>query len=339
MMITILIPHFKNGKITAYTISQILKHKGDNGIKIIIIDNNDGDESIKYLKPFKEHVTIVPYPKDLLQSHGLAFEYVLELGYVSTEYFITLESDGFPVDDAFISYYFNLIKEGYEVAGSIMQLSGGTFLHACGAMYKRSVWEEARRYCDAVQYYYFPNMGMKEGFQCHMMVHHSIINEFLENPEDYIELSDSYKPYTKSKALDKLNRYKGVVAPFHNGMGRLQESIKTYGCRTPETEAPNVLLDNRAKIIYRIGYEPSEWFHFWCIATGKKIFNIPSETKWLPNKIGQQQEYTYTSAGVKHIWAGSSFLDMKNTIMNDVYEFKYNQIETLYNALPEEQKI
>lgn len=339
METTIIIPHFKNGKISAYAVSQILKHKCNNDVHIIIVDNNDGDGSVDYLQPFKNHITIIPYPKHLLQSHGLAFEYVLELGYVNTDYFITLESDGFPIDDMFISYYMNLIKDGYEVAGSIMQLSGGTFLHACGAMYKKSVWDEAKKYCNEIEYHYFPNIAMKENFQCHAMIHKSIINEFLDNPEDYIELSDSYKPYSKSKAIEKLNHYKSVVAPFHNGMGRVQESIKTYGFRTPETETSSVLLDNKAKIIYRIGCEPSQWMHYWCLAMGKKIFNINSTTKWMPNRIGEQQEYTYTSAGIKHIWAGSSYLDMKGTAMNDVYEFKNNQIEELYNSLPEHQKI
>ena len=44
-------------------------------------------------------------------------------------------------------------------------------------------------------------------------------------------------------------------------------------------------------------------------------------------------------AGIKHIWAGSSYLDMKDTDFNDVYEFKSKLIEELYNSLPDNQKI
>ena len=45
---TILVPHFKTGKMTAYCIHQILKHKGNNDVHIIVIDNSEG-EGIDYL--------------------------------------------------------------------------------------------------------------------------------------------------------------------------------------------------------------------------------------------------------------------------------------------------
>jgi hypothetical protein len=171
------------------------------------------------------------------------------------------------------------------------------------------------------------------------MVHKSIVNEVLAEPEDFIELADGYKPYYPQLAEKKAAHYSPVVGPFHNGMGKNNESIHSYGQRTMESEVGNVLLDNKWKIIKRIGAEPGQWLAWWQKAMGYKIFEIPTEIQWLPNRENQQQEYTLMENGFKHIWAGSSYLDMKGTEMNDVYEFKKNQIEKLYNSLPDHQKI
>jgi len=336
MDISILIPHFKMGKITTYSIAQFLKYKGNHNIHIYISDNNAGDGSIDHLKAV-EGITIIDYPKDKLQSHGIAIDMLIPL--IKTEYFITAESDSFPTQDNWLDYYENLINEGYEFAASKSQLSGGEYGHPAGALYKKSNWQEAKKYCDSTMYFYFPNMAMKDNFPCHLMVHSDILVKFYLNPEDYIELSDSYKPYSIERAAEQYAHYSPVVAPFHNGQGRTQEALRTYGVRNIESETKDVLLDNRAKLIYRMGFEPGQWLCYWHHATNKKIFYIPTEVKWIAGKEYQQQEYTINEVGFKHIWAGSSFLDMKGTAQNDVYEFKKNQIEELYNSLPENQKI
>jgi len=139
--------------------------------------------------------------------------------------------------------------------------------------------------------------------------------------------------------MQKATEYLPVVSPFHNGMGSNQESIKTYGHRNPDSEPQCMLLDGKRKFINRIGYEPGQWLFYWQMAMGKKIAIVPTEVKWLPNRVGQQQEYTLMPNGFKHIWAGSSFLDMKDTDCHDVYEFKKNEIDELYNSLPDNQKI
>lgn len=340
MKVSILVPHWRNGKATAYCVSQLLKHKGDHELEIIIIDNNFGDGSSIYLHPFESQIKYITYPTNKLQSHGLAFEHVLYNNHVSNDWFITMESDSFPTSYGWIDYIENKIAEGYDCGGSLLKLSGGKYMHPCGAFYNKWDWYGAREYCNEIEYCYFPNIAKKEGLIAHLMVHKSILEAFLDSPEDYIELSESYKPYNRSLALKQLNHYSPVVqGVFHNGVGRLQESLRTYGLRNPETEAPNKLLNNRAKIIYRAGEEPGQHFHYYLLAIGKKCFYIPTETKWMPGREMQQQEYSITENGVKHLWAGSSFLSMKDTPMHDVYEFKKNQIDELYNSLPENLKI
>lgn len=334
---TILIPHYKSGQITAYSVSQFLKYTDAAKVDIIVIDNSVPHDSIKYLEPFKGQIKILPFKSIQISSHGVAYDYAMQ--FVETPYIITSESDSFPTEGNWIDYYDNLIDQEYDMAGSLLQLSGGAYIHPAGALYKKENWDEAKKYCDESRYAYFPNMAKKNDFDCHLMVRKDFINEFLENPEPHIVLAEGYKPYSQGKALDRLVFYKPVVGPFHNGMGRLQESIHTYGMRNMATGGEDALLDNRANLIYRIGLEPGQFFSYWHLATDKMIFNIPTQTKWLPNREGQQQEYTINEAGFKHLWCGSAYLGMKDTDFNDVYEFKKNQTEELYNSLPDHQKI
>lgn len=322
---------------TAYSIAQLLKHKGHHEIEIFVVDNSPTDDSKRYFQPFEDQIHYFEYPSERLQSHGIAFDYVIP--FVETEYFITIESDSFPVWGGWLDYYEELIDADVDAAGSILTLSGGVYFHPCGMLYKKSVWQEAKAYCETIEYKYFPNMSMKESFACHLMVHNSVLEKFLEEPEDYIILSEGYKPYSKQKAMERAAYYLPTCNPFHNGMGSNQESVLTYGQRTFSIDVPNVLLNNKQKLIGRIGYEPGQWLTYWMFAMNKKVVSIPTEVKWLKNRENEQQEYTLNRAGFKHLWCGSAYLDMKGGDFNDVYEFKHNQIEGLYNSLPEEQKI
>lgn len=336
MKVTILIPHWRTGKMTAYAVAQHLKFKGRHEIDIVVIDNNAGDGSTKYLMPMMEYgVTIVDYPKELMQSHGIAFDYVLP--HIKTDYFICTESDSFPTEDHWLDLYENLINDNVDCAGSLLKLSGGEFLHSTGAMYKTESWWEAKEYCDKIEFRYFRNMAMKEGFACHLMVHDSILNQVLDTPEDYIEIAPAYLPYTKEKALELLNQYAPTRGPFHNGMGEAEESIKSYGRRSCVTDAPKIILTNRHKLIKRIGYEPSQWFSYWHFAMKKNVVFIPTHTKWINDQPGTQQEYTVMQNGFKHLWGISAWMD--GDPENEFAKVKQPLPDLLYATLPEHLKI
>lgn len=338
MKISILIPHYKNGKATAYAVYKFLQHKGKHDIDIFISDNNSGDGSIEYVKHFSDKIKVIDYPKDKLQSHGIALDMMIPL--TDTDYFITAESDSFPTDDEWLDYIEDIvINGGYDMAGSLMQLSGGEYIHGAGAVYSKKMWAECKKYCDNIPYTYFPNMWNKEGFDGHTMIHDSVLQRVLTMPEDYFDLAEGYKGLSTKEMLDKAIYYSSVVCPFHNGMGMRQESVKTYGQRNAQSESPNIMLDGNSKIIFRVGYEPNQFIYYWALANNKKILEIPTTTKWMDNRIGQQQEYTKMINGFIHLWCGSSYLDMKDTEMDDVYRFKSIQIEQLYQSLPEQFKI
>lgn len=338
MNFSIILCHFKTGKMTAYTIAQILKYKGDHEIEILICNNNAGDGSEKYFEPFKDQIKVFDYPKDKLQSHGAGYNFLIP--HVSSNYFITLESDSYPTKEGYLDYYQQIIEGGYELAASYLKLSGGSFGHPAGAIYKKSLWEEMKQYCDSMPYKYFPNMAMRDNFPMHLMVHESILNQFLDNPEDWIELSDSYKPYSRKLAEEKLLHYSPTCGPFHDGRGGRQESIKTFGQRDVGTETPFAIYNEKwQKIIGRIGEEPGQAMYYWALAKGKKVFHIPTEVHWLPGKENQQQEYTLNEAGIRHAWGVSAYHNYTPEGDEEVARIKQALPDQLYETLPPNQKI
>lgn len=338
MNISIVFAHFKTGKMSAYTVSQLLKYKGNHNIEILICDNNERDGSIEYLSPFKEEIKIYKYPNDKLQSHGIAYNMLFE--HVSNEWVLCLESDSYATKNGYIDYYQQIIENGYDMATSYLKLSGGSFGHVAGGLYKKSLWQEMKQYCDSMPYKYFPNMSMRDNFPMHTMVHESILDQFLDNPEDWIELSNEYKPYSRKLAEEKLFHYSPTCGPFHDGRGGRQESIHTFGQRNAETEAPYAIYNEKwQKIIGRIGEEPGQALYYWAKAKEKKIFHIPTEVHWLPGKENQQQEYTLNEAGIRHEWAISAYHNYTPDNEKDVALYKQSIPDKLYNSLPEHQKI
>lgn len=336
MKVTIVMCHWKTGKMTAYAVAQFLKYKGNHDVDIIVVDNNPGDGSTEYLTYLMDgSVAILENPKGRFQSQGVGID--LALPFVKTDYFIVAESDSFPTEDNWLDYYEYLIKDGVECAGSELRLSGGTYLHPCGAFYKKRNWLEAKADCEESPYHYFPNMALKEAFQCHVMIHSDIYESFLSAPEDFIELSKPYKPYSIKLAKEKEKWYSPTKGPFHDGRGGNEESIRTYGYRNIKSEAATLLQTNK-KLLRRIGYEPGQKFCYWHFNKGKKVVFIPTETKWINDQEGTQQEYTLMSNGFKHLWGISAWSE------TDPEESIYAKIkrpipDQLYATLPDYQKI
>jgi glycosyltransferase involved in cell wall biosynthesis len=337
MKVSIIFCHFKTGKMSAYAVSQLLKYKGDHEIEILISDNNAGDGTIEYLKPFADHIKIFDFPKDRMQSHGAGYDFLIEKA--THENIVAMESDSYPTKDNWLDFYEGLMNQGIEWAGSLLRLSGGSYVHPAGAFYKKSLWEEAKDYCENCQYSYFPNMANDKEFDCHLMVHNRILEEFLQTPGKFITLAKGYEGLTKEDMLAKRDYYKSITMPFHSGLGGKSETLQSFGQRTISSEVPHIILKNDLNFIWRIGHEPGQWMCYWLAAMGKNGMVVPTEIKWMRNRGFQQQEYTLMENGFKHLWGVSAYHGAEDKNMNDVIEFKKNQVEKLYNSLPSEFKI
>lgn len=340
MRISILIPHYATWKMTFYAIHQLLKCKGRHQLDIFVVDNKPGDGSANNLKFFGDKINVLPYPSHLLQSHGIGYDFLVP--HLRTEVFATIESDSFPTKEngEWIDWIEQLVKQGYDSAGSCLDLSGGNFVHTAGAFYKKSIWQQCKRYIDNVEYAYFPNVAMKEDFRCHLMVHDSVLDQFMTAPEKLINLAPEYMGKDEDFFAQRLAEYtplgRGV---FHNGIGNTDESIHTYDQRNAISERHNVLQDNKKPLIWRIGCEPGQYFCYWMLANGYKPYAIPTNVVWMPGREKQQQEYTISEPGFKHLWAITAYNDATTPELMDIINFKKQQMEDLYNSIPANERI
>lgn len=346
MRLSILIPHYKTGKMTAYCLSQIFKLKGEHEPDVYLVDNSNGegmDEVFELIDKKGWPVSVLLYPQSLQQSHGIAFDYALKTWYDDiTPYFITLETDSFPTNDNWLQYYVDLIEQGYDMAGSKLQLSGGEYIHPAGAMYSKENWSKARVFVKELNktWDFYPNMLYKEGeydlakdppgFPYHVMKHQKYLVEF--NPDT---LHHSYKNNTPEH---QLNSYLPIAqSVFHNGMGGLQEEFMTYGQRNIETGIRDLtILLNREKIetlVYRMGYEPGQFFAYWHYALGKKVYEIPTEVAWMEGWEGRQQESTITENGIKHLWGVSAYGLSTQESVAEITARKLQRMNELYETI------
>lgn len=342
MHISILLPHYKTWKMSFYTIHQLLKHRGRHQVDIWVVDNNPSDGTAKNLEYFGDKINIIPYPADRMQSHGIAYDWIIPR--IRTELFSTIESDSFPTNDDWLNWIDLLEKDGYDSAGSCLNLSGGQFVHTAGAFYKKSIWQKAKRYVDNVQYQYFPNIAMKDGFPCHLMVHEAVLEEFTVNARNLIELSPEYSHWDKLDLLLYLKRRIKEYEPigrgvFHNGIGNRDESFQTYAFRNVVEERDQVLLDNKKPLLWRMGYEPGQFFCYWMLGNKHNVYDIPTETIWMADRENQQQQYTKMENGFTHLWAITAYADVDDAALDDIIAFKKNQMEELYNSIPQNQRI
>lgn len=330
MKITVVIPHYKTGKMTAYAVSKFLRHSRNHDLQIIVVDNSAPDRSIEYLThtSLRDKVRVLT-PEASMQSHGIALNYAVP--FLKTEYFLTAETDSFPERDDWLDIYESLIKDGYDTAGSLLTLSGGQYIHPAGAMYRVSNWLEADCFCARLPYRYLPNAVAGEDFKYHLMVEKEHYESLLAGPEVY------GLALTGDRFQIELQRlaYMPICAPFHDGRGFLQEQLTTYGRRTVESDAPHILLPQPSApiTVRRIGYEPGQWFCYWHEAMHKRMRMIPTETKWLPGRVNQQQEYTLMENGFRHLWGITAYSTVQDPSLADITSHKAQTVESLFDSI------
>ena len=218
-------------------------------------------------------ITIVSYPTThAMQSHGIAFDYAIDtMKLVETPYFITLESDSFPVQDGFLDIYRHAYASGFDMIGSQLQLSGGNFIHPTGAMYTTKLYNEAAHYVKHnLPYMYIPNAAMKDGFPCHLMVKEEIFLTFLSHPRNYIEPNPALEPYVSTQLRHEQRRYLPVASGlFHQGMGYNLDSFGTYGHRNMMMAKVD-FTKTEDQIVWRMGSEPGQWLCYYAVAHNKE---------------------------------------------------------------------
>lgn len=196
-------------------------------------------------------------------------------------------------------------------------------------VYTLQAWHEAKQLVEEwnAKYDYYPNMLMKDGFPCHVMSDRSEWNA--------IPMHLFHHSYFATPKETHLENYLPIAqSVFHNGMGAQQESYLTYGQRNTHTQGVLSNFNPSERLIYRMGYEPAQWFSYWHLAHGKKVKDIPTTTEWMPNRVNQQQEGTMTENGVFHIWGVTAYGTSPDTAsVQDIIDRKKQITEELYNSI------
>ncbi len=303
MKTTILIPHYRTGAVTAHSVKRFLQCRGRHTINIVVIDNSNGIGVDRI--PKSPDVTIISYPVDLLQSHGIAFDYALQNhSDLIDECFITAESDSFPIADTWLDHYEDYWNQGWDMAGSRMKLSGGEYVHPAGAMYRKTNWIEARECVDSYGYHFYDS-GLSSPSCISLMRKEKIIGEIAE---------------------EKLKRYLPVAeSVFHQGMAFCDDSLDRYGARSISNQPQAILPRDGVDEYRRIMYEPGQWFSYWHLARGKRIKEVPTEIRWMPGRVNQQQEFSLMENGLKHLWGITAWDGSECEEMQDVIDFKRRQ--------------
>jgi hypothetical protein len=340
---SVILPHYKTWKMSFYTIHQLLKHKGRHQLDIYVVDNHPQDETGLLLKGFYgDKIKLFPYPPEKLQSHGVAYDWVIP--HLRTEVFCTIESDSYPNSTEWLDYV-DILSREYDSGGSLLDLSGGQFIHTAGAFYKKSIWQKAMRYVENVEYTYFPNLAMKDGFPCHLMVHDSVLQQFYVDAHKLVSLSQDYHNCTLPAEFEKrAQQYKPIGrGVFHNGIGNRDESYYTYAKRhaslEEDGERHHILQDNKKPLIWRMGAEPGQFFCYWLLANNHNVYAIPTETIWMPGRENQQQERTVQENGFTHLWGTTAYHDSDDESVADIKAEKKRVMEELYNSIPPKERI
>ncbi len=149
-------------------------------------------------------------------------------------------------------------------------------------------------------------------------------------PPCYSLMSKELIPGAEAKRISFLPVAEGV---FHQGMGFNDEELSTYGQRNMESEPPTILPREGKEQYLRIGYEPGQFFSYWHVATGKKIKEVPTEIRWIPNRENQAQDFTLMENGFKHLWGITAYTACENgDNVSDVVAFKRDQLKQIIST-------
>lgn len=116
--VTILIPNYKTIQLTKLCLRLLRKHTDLNVAKILVIDNDSGDDSLDYLRTIKwieliERTAIPGEPPAL--SHSRALDLALER--VKTPYVLSIHTDTLVRNKEWLPFLLDHIQQNRNIAG------------------------------------------------------------------------------------------------------------------------------------------------------------------------------------------------------------------------------
>lgn len=116
--LTILIPQYKTIQLTKLCLRLIKKHTDLSRIKVIAIDNNSADESLKYLRSVK-WINLIERKftdkEEPAPMHARALD--MGLSQVDTPFLLSIHTDTFMINDNWLDFLLGKIKASDKIAG------------------------------------------------------------------------------------------------------------------------------------------------------------------------------------------------------------------------------
>lgn len=117
-LVTIIVPNYKTLELTKLCLRLLRKHTHPRDAKVIVIDNDSQDESIRYLREVSwieliERKTISG--ESPVQSHSRALDAALER--VSTPYILSIHTDTLVKHPLWLEFLISQIKKNPKIAG------------------------------------------------------------------------------------------------------------------------------------------------------------------------------------------------------------------------------
>ncbi len=116
--VTIIIPNYKTDRMTRLCLRLLAKHTDLDRVKVIAVDNDSADESLKYLRSV-EWITLIERTDVAKEApaemHARALDLALEK--TDTPYVLVMHTDTLIADDNWLDYLLSKIKDDDSVAG------------------------------------------------------------------------------------------------------------------------------------------------------------------------------------------------------------------------------
>lgn len=117
-LVTILLPHYRTLELAKLCLRSLKKHTEVNKIKVIVIDNHSGDESLAYLRTLK-WITLLEREAIAGESPSESHVRALELGMaqVDTPYVLSLHTDTVVTSNGWLDFLLDKFEAGENIAG------------------------------------------------------------------------------------------------------------------------------------------------------------------------------------------------------------------------------
>jgi hypothetical protein len=316
--LSILLPHFKAVKWLAIAVHAFKKYQPAIPWELVVCNNSPWHPSIKILTEthLGEDVKIVDGQADF-PSHGKGLFFAYQASDLKSDWIMTTESDAFPIRDNW-SNEFIKASANYDLVGPEMKMGGGTYIHPCGAIVRRSVLEAHQQWRDKYANWKFlpgaaPALGLSEkGY--HVVAHES----FLEGKDLPFDVQCGMRLWEPD------------VGPWQSMIEWDDDSFDSYWKR----DSVKNWTPTDKKHHLRIGLEPGCHLAWWAQGHGFRCLKAPTHVEWMKGRENAQASYSDVFGGFRHVWAGTSaFCD---GIPEDTKQHKMQQMEHYFSQLPED---